>query len=121
MWKIVVVLCLVLLSGFVLAPIQRYSFFAYTVLSQVLYGAMVYLVVVLLSRRKAGPAAVLAVILCIGLEFFKLTGIPARMWAFPPARLLFGTTFSVTHLLSFPLGVLLMAAADRTWLRRTGR
>lgn len=119
MWKIAVVLCLLLFSGFVLAPIQRVSFFAYMVLSQMLYGAVVYLLVALVFRLRPPRAAVVAVVLCVALELFKLTGIPAQMWAFPPAHAIFGTTFSVTHLLSYPIGILLMSAVDRKWLRRS--
>lgn len=54
-----------------------------------------YLIVVCLApRARPAAAAVVAGSLCLAIELFQLTGLPAA-WAatFPPAALVFGTGF----------------------------
>lgn len=93
----------------------------------VLYAVLVYLVIAFaLPRRSPLTVGVLAVAVCVGVELFQLTGLPAA-WAqtFPPTRLLLGTTFTPGDLPLYALGGTAAAALDAAagnlasrWARR---
>ena len=79
-----------------------------------LYALAAYLVVVALAPRWH-PVAVFGVSAawCVAVELFQLTGLPVA-WAeaFPPARLVFGTTFTAADLGLYAVGVAAATAAD---------
>ncbi|GGE88892.1 DUF2809 domain-containing protein [Mycetocola zhadangensis] len=101
-----------LLSGFVADAV-----------ADALYTVLVYLLVAAavlrLSPIVVGCAAfaVSAVI-----EFSQLTGIPAALAVvFPPARLVFGTTFVATDLIFYAIGATAVAGIDGLVRRRSRR
>lgn len=90
-------------------------------LGDALYAALVTLLVGLALPRWFAPArAGLALGLCWAVELAQLTGVPAAAAdAWPPLRYLLGTTFVVTDLLWYAVGVLL-AACGTTLASRVG-
>lgn len=92
----------------------------------VLYAVLVYVgVAFVLPRRSPWAVGALALACCTAVELFQLTGLPlAWAQAFPPARLVFGTSFVAADLALYALGVAGAAAADllaRRARRRQGR
>jgi glycerol uptake facilitator-like aquaporin len=73
-----------------------------------LYATLVVVLVALVRPRT--PAWLVATVgfgLCVVIELFQLTGVPATLaehW--PPARLVLGTTFAATDLLRYAVGAL---------------
>lgn len=91
-------------------------------LGDVLYAVVVYLCVVLVSRRPVFPEAfIIATVLCLGVELFKLTGIPMALRGILISRWVLGTTFSLHNLPLYLVGVVLIAAVDRSVLRKAVR
>lgn len=89
----------------------------------VLYAVLVYLVIAFtLPRLSAVTVGVAAVAVCVAIELFQLTGLPAS-WgqAFPPARLLLGTTFTAADLPLYALGGAGAAAVDAALHRLSPR
>lgn len=82
-------------------------------LGDVLWGAALYCAIALFTRRRR---LVIAVVVAVAVEFFKLTGVPAHFSYVPPVRWLLGTTFSWHNLPLYFLGIALMVIVDR--LRR---
>ena len=79
-----------------------------------LYAVLVYLLISFaLPRRSPLTVGILAVAVCVGVELFQLTGLPAA-WAqaLPPTRLLLGTTFTPGDLPLYALGGAAAAALD---------
>lgn len=79
-----------------------------------LYAVLVFLgVAFLLPRRSPWVVGALALAVCAAIELFQLTGLPVA-WAeaFPPARLVFGTTFTAADLGLYAVGVAAATAAD---------
>ena len=97
-----------------LAVSTGYSGFAADAAADALYTALVYLLVALLCPRlRVAQVALLAFTLSAIIEFSQLTGLPAALAAvFPPARLIFGTTFVATDLLFYLVGAALIALVD---------
>lgn len=87
-------------------------------LGDVLYAVAVYLVLALLLPRR-GPrfTAFLALMLCVGVELFKLTGIPAATAHLPLVPWLLGHSFSWHNLACYALGVALVGLIDLSVLR----
>jgi hypothetical protein len=87
-------------------------------LGDALYAVAAYLAVSLLRPRWA-PHRVAAVSLavCLALEAFQATGIPARYADRLVVRWLIGTTFSWHDVLCYVAGVLGIALLDATLLR----
>lgn len=80
----------------------------------VLYALAVYLFVVVVSPRTARLlVGALALVWCVGVELFQLTGLP-QQWAaaFPPIVLVFGTAFDARDLVVYAVTVVLACAAD---------
>jgi hypothetical protein len=87
-------------------------------LGDALYAVAVYLVfALLLFRRPPVGIAVLALALCLMIESFKFTGIPARLAHIPLVPWLLGTTFSWHNLACYAIGVALIFALDALLLR----
>ncbi|WP_130177091.1 DUF2809 domain-containing protein [Cryobacterium sp. SO1] len=84
-----------------------------------LYAVLVYLVLsVIFVRRPSWQVAAAAIVLCLAIEVFQLTGVPAGLAELvPPARYLFGTTFHALDLVAYVVGVL-TAIAVSTWQQR---
>ena len=84
-----------------------------------LYAALIFvLVAIAWPRASVLRIAVVALAVVIGVELLQLTGIPATLGeAFPPARLVFGSTFAVSDLVVGAAGVGLMAATDAVFAR----
>ena len=81
-----------------------------------LYAILIYLVVVLLApRTRPAVAAVVAASLCVAIELFQLTGLPAA-WAatFPPVALLLGTGFDARDIVVYLVAVAGAAFLDKT-------
>ena len=93
----------------------------------VLYAVLVHLgIAFLLPRRSPWTVGALALAFCTAIELFQLTGLPlAWAQAFPPARLVFGTSFVAADLALYALGVAGATAADllagRARRRRPGQ
>jgi hypothetical protein len=93
-------------------------------LGDVLYAVAVYLVVALLRYRwRPSRVALLALVLCLAIESFQATGIPARYAHFAVVRWLLGTTFSWHDVVCYVLGVVGITILDAVVLRphRKGR
>lgn len=79
-----------------------------------LYAVMVYVAIAfLLPRKPRLLIALAALIACTAIELFALTGIPAALAsAWPPFRLVFGTTFGPADLAAYAAGSATGLAAD---------
>ncbi|TFB91837.1 DUF2809 domain-containing protein [Cryobacterium luteum] len=80
-----------------------------------LYAVLAYLVVSFIAPRlrQMGSAAV-AFLACAAVEAAQLSPAPAALAdAFPPARLVLGTTFAPVDLLAYAVGVLAALVCDR--------
>jgi hypothetical protein len=87
-------------------------------LGDVLYAVAAYLVLALLFfRRPAGSVGLPALALCLAIEFFQATGIPARYARFVLVRWLVGTTFSWHDLACYGVGVAVVLTLDVLILR----
>lgn len=83
-----------------------------------LYAMAVYLFVVLLTRWSPFPHAfVAALLICLAIELFKLTGLPMAWRGFLLARWVLGTAFSAHNLLLYGAGLVAIAFTDRYGLR----
>ncbi|WP_035748791.1 ribosomal maturation YjgA family protein [Arthrobacter sp. 35W] len=87
----------------------------YTVLVFVLLG-------LLFPRLSSAVVGVLALAVSVGIELLQLTGIPAELTAaFPPFRLLLGTTFAATDLPAYAVGALAALLVDAALRRGAAR
>jgi hypothetical protein len=83
------------------------------VLGEVLYAVATYLILAMILCRKPPPfVAALALLCCLAVELFKLTGIPADHQRVFLVRLFLGMTFSWVNLGYYSIGVVLIALAD---------
>ncbi|WP_044443699.1 DUF2809 domain-containing protein [Agreia bicolorata] len=83
-----------------------------------LYTVLVYLILRLIFVRAGlWMLAVAAFAFSAVIEVLQLSGLPEQ-WgdAFPPARLVLGTSFSATDLVSYAIGALAIWLADRAVL-----
>jgi len=83
-----------------------------------LYAVLIFLLVsFILVRMNSWRVAVIAILICTGIELFQLTGLPVDIAAvFPPARFVLGTAFDPVDLIAY-IGGVLAAAAITTWRR----
>lgn len=89
-------------------------FFWDKVLGDILYSVAAYLAWgMLLVRKPRWFIAVIAFASCLGVEMFKMTGIPAANQHLFLVRWFLGMTFSVMNFGNYLLGVLLGALVDR--------
>jgi hypothetical protein len=91
-------------------------------LGDVLYAMAAYLTLALL-RQRWPPALVaeVALAVCLAVELFQLTGIPARHASLPLVRWFLGTQFAWEDIGCYILGVGVIAASDRYRERRLAR
>jgi hypothetical protein len=83
------------------------------VLGEVLYAVAAYLALaVLLYRKSPWLIALVAFACCLGVEFFKLTGVPAEYQQVFLVRWFLGMSFNVVNLGYYFIGVVLIAIAD---------
>jgi hypothetical protein len=85
-----------------------------------LYAVLVYLLVAAVAPRIPGVlTAAAALTVCAAVELLQLSPLPAALGEiFPPARLVFGTTFGMLDLVSYGTGVLAAGLLDRVLRRR---
>lgn len=80
-----------------------------------LYAVLIYLLVAFAVPRK--PRALIAAValtVCVFIELLQLTGLPSTLGAaWPPVRLVLGTTFGTADLIAYAAGCVLAYAADR--------
>src|SRR5215831_9922418 len=75
-------------------------------LGDVLYAVAAYLTLaLLLFRRPPALVALLALALCLAVEMFQATGVPARYAHLTAVRWLLGTTFSWHEVACYFVGV----------------
>lgn len=81
-----------------------------------LYAALVYvLVAILIPSKPKVLIAAAAFAVCVMIELFQLTGLPAELGeSWPPLRLVLGTTFGTADLLAYAVGTAVAYAVDRT-------
>lgn len=81
-----------------------------------LYTVMVYLVLAFLApRARRVWIAVAALSFSVAVELFQLTDVPAQLaQAFPPSRLVLGTTFSALDLAAYAVGAVIVLMLDTT-------
>lgn len=93
--------------------------FAADAAGDVLYALLIAVLLAIVAPRA--PWSILcgvAFIWCIGVELLQITSLPGRLGeAFPPFRVVLGTTFSAWDLLWYAVGVAIAAGTLR-WLRR---
>lgn len=88
-------------------------------LGDTLYAVAVYLVLSLAFPRWSIPTlGRVALLLCLGLELFQLTGIPAAHAHLGVVRWLIGTRFAWHDLTCYLVGCLSIAMLDGLWRRR---
>ncbi|MFH8252524.1 DUF2809 domain-containing protein [Microbacterium sp. B2969] len=88
-----------------------------------LYTVAVYLAVVIVAPRLAPlVVAAIALVWCLGVELFQLTGLPGE-WAaaFPPIVLVFGTVFDARDLFVYAVTVALALGIDAVVTGRSRR
>ena len=88
----------------------------------ILYAVLVFLLVaVLVPTASTVRIGLGAFAICAAVELLQLTGLPSALTGvFPPARLVLGTTFVATDLVSSAVGVGLAVIADRLLRRPSG-
>lgn len=79
-------------------------------LGDVLWGAALYCAVALVVKRRR---FLVATVIAVAVEFFKLTEIPAKFSYLAPVRWLLGTTFSWHNIPLYILGIALVALLAR--------
>ncbi|QYF72394.1 DUF2809 domain-containing protein [Cryobacterium sp. PAMC25264] len=92
--------------------------FAGDLVGDALYAVLIFLIVsFIFVRMNSWRVAVIAILICTGIELFQLTGLPVEIAAvFPPARFVLGTAFDPVDLVAYIIGVL-VAAGVTTWRR----
>ena len=82
-------------------------------LGDVLYAVAAYLTLaLLLFRKRLALVALLALVLCLAVECFKTTGIPARFAQVSVIPWFLGTTFAWHNLGCYFIGVLSISGID---------
>jgi hypothetical protein len=77
------------------------------------YAAAVFLVLAIVLPTRVGAIAVVAMLVCLAIETFKLTGLPAQWAGNPVLRVVFGTTFSFHNIVCYLAGIAVMWAIER--------
>jgi hypothetical protein len=118
MFRLVLALVAVVALG-LLSRLRPIGSFVYDKsLGDILYAAAAYLVLaLLLPRWRPSWVALLALVLCLGVEAFQATGIPARYAHIVVVRWLLGTTFSWHDVGCYFIGVPVVTVADALVLR----
>ncbi|MGD0460948.1 MAG: DUF2809 domain-containing protein [Tepidisphaeraceae bacterium] len=83
------------------------------------YAAGAFLLIgVIAPRLRPAMIAAAALVYCIAIECFKLTGVPARWDANALLRVVFGTTFSVHNLICYVVAIGVLFAVERQMQKR---
>ncbi len=83
-------------------------------LGDLLYAVAAYLaLVIVFPRRPPSFIAIAALLICLAVELFKLTGIPAQAVNIPIVPWLLGRSFAWHNLACYGLGVLCVFVVDR--------
>jgi hypothetical protein len=82
-------------------------------LGDVCYAAAVFLVLAIVLSARIGVIASIAMLVCLAIELFKVTGLPAQWGGNPVSRVVFGTTFSLHNLVCYAVGIALMWIIER--------
>jgi len=93
---------------------------AASLLADALYTVLVYLLFAFVApAAQRQRVALAAFAFSAVIEISQLSGIPAQLGqAFPPSRLLLGTTFSTLDLVAYVVGAAAACAADTALSRR---
>ena len=83
-------------------------------LGDVLYAVAAYLALALVFRLPVRVLAPLAFTVCLAIECFQATGIPARHANLLVVRWLIGTDFAIYDIVCYAIGVGFIAVVD--WL-----
>lgn len=86
-------------------------------LGDILYAVAAYLALALLFRWRPPWVAPVALLVCLAIEVFQATGIPARYEHISAVRWLLGTTFSWHDIGCYVFGVAVIAVVDALVLR----
>jgi hypothetical protein len=80
-----------------------------------LYAVLIYLLVAIaMPRTPRALIAAGALAACVLIELLQLTSLPSALGtAWPPVRLVLGTTFGTADLIAYAAGCLLAYTADR--------
>ncbi|MHA7305853.1 DUF2809 domain-containing protein [Arthrobacter sp. TMN-49] len=91
-----------------------------SLITDALFTVLVYLLLALiLPQAQRHWLALSAFAISAGIEIAQLTGVPAQLaQSFPPARLVFGTTFSAPDLVAYAVGAVAVYYADKVLSRR---
>ena len=88
-------------------------------LGDVVSGTAVYFIATFLGKRASVARLIIfSFLYCMLIEFFKLTGIPAKVSGIAPLRWLLGTTFSLHNLPLYLVGIFWGAFLDKHWFRK---
>ncbi|MBO1740813.1 DUF2809 domain-containing protein [Leifsonia sp. TF02-11] len=80
---------------------------------------MVVLVAIVAPRAPSVAVGAIGLAVCVAVELFQLTGVPARLSAtVPGAELVLGSTFQATDLLAYAVGAAVATLADVLVRRR---
>jgi hypothetical protein len=83
-------------------------------LGDLCYAAGAFLVIGLIAPGlRPGTIAAAALVYCLAIECFKLTGLPARWDANALLRIIFGTTFSPHNLLCYLAAIMTLFAVEQ--------
>jgi hypothetical protein len=74
-------------------------------LGDLCYGAGVFLIMALIVPRRPTTVAAYALLFCVGIECFKLTGLPKQWDSHFILRVVFGTTFSWQNIACYAMGI----------------
>jgi hypothetical protein len=82
------------------------------------YAAAVFLIFALIVPARAGTIAVISLFACLGVELFKLTGLPTRWSGNPLLRVVFGTTFSFHNIACYVVAIGILWSIEVAQSRR---
>lgn len=118
MFRLLLALTAVVALG-LLSRLRPIGWFLYDKsLGDILYAVAGYLLLALLLHRwRISWVALLALFMCMAIETFQVTGIPARYEHIAAIRWLLGTTFSWHDVACYIIGVALVTTLDTLVLR----
>jgi hypothetical protein len=83
-------------------------------LGDLCYGAGAFLTLsMLFPRQRPEKIALTALVLCLAVECFKLTGLPRQWQSNPILRVIFGSTFSFQNVVCYVIAIALMCGIER--------
>jgi Protein of unknown function (DUF2809) len=83
-------------------------------LGDLCYGAAAFLTLsVLFPRQRLEKVAVFAMLFCLAIECFKLTGLPRQWQSNAILRVIFGSTFSFQNIVCYVVAIAIMLGIER--------